>query len=364
MDKIISAIFFALLGAVTVTLLTKFLKRKNKNGNFNNNMSKYNQTPYEHIKHASSGSTRNNEAKASTLAIIYRSEMDYISRCILDYPNIETGGQLFGYWTSDGTPVVCYAIGPGHKAQHHQTSFVQDWDYVKTIGEELHKQFRLQHIGEWHSHHQLGLAHPSSGDVNTMSYGVGKPGFPRLLLCIGNCTQTYTTLNAFNFHENNPHNYVEARWDIIEQFSPYRNIVDSSLKIVLIHPRTSSASYHNEVVSSTRTHWLTESIENVETMKSFVSIIKNKFTEAEVLTEMSDKGEPLISIIEYNISLRFSYDFPSVKPIIQDKNGSVLDSYDDFLWNKDLPLISRFEQFVDYIHAKGNNTVEENVYYL
>lgn len=28
--------------------------------------------------------------------IIYQSELDYISRCILDFKNIETGGQLFG----------------------------------------------------------------------------------------------------------------------------------------------------------------------------------------------------------------------------------------------------------------------------
>jgi hypothetical protein len=30
-------------------------------------------------------------------AVIYRSEIDFISRCILDYLDIETGGQLFGF---------------------------------------------------------------------------------------------------------------------------------------------------------------------------------------------------------------------------------------------------------------------------
>lgn len=39
-------------------------------------------------------------------AIIFKSEMDFISRCILDYPSIETGGQLFGFYTETGTPVV------------------------------------------------------------------------------------------------------------------------------------------------------------------------------------------------------------------------------------------------------------------
>ena len=33
--------------------------------------------------------------------LIFKSELDYISRCILDRKNIETGGQLFGYWSED-----------------------------------------------------------------------------------------------------------------------------------------------------------------------------------------------------------------------------------------------------------------------
>ena len=60
-------------------------------------------------------------ASGAKRPIIFRSEMDYISRCILDYTNIETGGQLFGYWTEDGTPVVLFAIGPGANANHKPT---------------------------------------------------------------------------------------------------------------------------------------------------------------------------------------------------------------------------------------------------
>lgn len=58
----------------------------------------------------------------SKIAYIYKSKLDFISRCILDYKNIETGGQLFGYWTADGSPVVVYAIGPGSQANHHDIS--------------------------------------------------------------------------------------------------------------------------------------------------------------------------------------------------------------------------------------------------
>lgn len=182
-------------------------------------------------------------------AIIYQSELDYMSRCILDYIDIETGGQLFGYWTATGIPVVLYAIGPGRQAKHNPTSFIQDQDYLQLVGNELYKRYRLQHIGEWHSHHQLGLAHPSGGDVNTMQYGVGKPGFPRLLLCIGNCTRTHTTVNPFIFHENNPREYSQAAWDIVNLESPFRKLADAELRSVLIHPYTRFAS-HGEMRST------------------------------------------------------------------------------------------------------------------
>ena len=65
------------------------------------------------------------EPGASGKAVIFKSEMDFISRCILDYPSIETGGQLFGFYTEAGIPVVLYAIGPGRNANHQVAFFNQ-----------------------------------------------------------------------------------------------------------------------------------------------------------------------------------------------------------------------------------------------
>ena len=93
--------------------------------------------------------------KSAAVAMIYCSELDYISRCILDSTTIETGGQLFGFWTSTGIPVVLYAIGPGPLANHQVTFFNQDVDYLLNVGTALLQRYGLQHIGEWHSHHQL-----------------------------------------------------------------------------------------------------------------------------------------------------------------------------------------------------------------
>lgn len=260
-------------------------------------------------------------------AIIYQSELDYMSRCILDYPDIETGGQLFGFWTATGVPVVAYVIGPGPHAQHNPTSFIQDQDYLQKVGRELHRKYRLQHIGEWHSHHQLGLAHPSGGDVGTMEYGVGKPGFPRLLLCIGNCTRTKATVNAFNFHESSPRDYVHAAWDIVGVESPYRRLADQDLQGLLIHPSTLQPAM-NPLYSSAdtfrggkKTHWLTESPQNVETMKTFVAMVQSMFPDNDVKPEILATGEPQISVKGRDLCIALPFGFPRKGPVLLKESG-------------------------------------------
>ena len=79
----------------------------------------------------------------TSTAIIYQGELDFISRCILDYPNIETGGQLFGFWTASGVPVVLYAIGPGPNANHQVAFFNQDIDYLTKVGHVLASRYGM-----------------------------------------------------------------------------------------------------------------------------------------------------------------------------------------------------------------------------
>lgn len=307
-------------------------------------------------------SNNNDMNNASNKAIIYRSELDYLSRCILDYKNIETGGQLFGYWTSLGVPVVLYAIGPGKHAQHNYTSFVQDQDYLQKIGNKLHEKYRLQHIGEWHSHHQLGLAHPSGGDVNTMQYGVGKPGFPRLLLCIGNCTNSTSTINPFNFHESDPHDYRDAYWDIVELDSPYRAIIDRDLNHILIHPATSRPSHGNiqkptvdRESSEQVIHWLFSSPEHIEVMKVFVSMVKDKYPSGNVRTEINKTGEPQIAIKDINYCIKLPLGFPTLSPVcINELTGAVLELA-DVKWNsEDDALKPMFQSWVDLLFENLN----------
>lgn len=179
-------------------------------------------------------------ARPAKTAMIFESELDFISRCILDYKNIETGGQLFGYWTAGGVPVVLFAIGPGTNANHQVAFFNQDVDYLTKLGSALIEKFGIQHIGEWHSHHQLGLAHPSGHDASTMVNCIRRQELGRFLLCIGNCTDTQSTFNAFNFTQDAGYDYLHAAWDVKDGVSPFRNAIekDTELASMIINPVT------------------------------------------------------------------------------------------------------------------------------
>ena len=171
--------------------------------------------------------------------IVYQSELDYISQCILDYPNIETGGQLFGFYTPKGAPVVCYALGPGPHANHQITFFNQDLNYLQTIGDILTHEYGLQHIGEWHSHHQLQLDHPSGHDAQTLHHSIDALHLGQFLLCIGTVQQQAATVNAFAFYENDI-SYYAAKWCIKAIPSPFRQAIDEHLNNLLVHPVTST----------------------------------------------------------------------------------------------------------------------------
>jgi hypothetical protein len=116
--------------------------------------------------------------------LMYEQEARNIANFTLQYSDIETGGSLFGYWTHGGSPVVALAIGPGRRSRHAPTSFYQDENYLHHIGISLYDRHGLQHVGEWHSHHRLGLNQPSTGDINTVRLGMQQRGWSRFVLLI------------------------------------------------------------------------------------------------------------------------------------------------------------------------------------
>lgn len=101
------------------------------------------------------------------------------------YSHLETGGELFGLTMHSGAPVVYRATGPSIAARHHATSFFQDGEFIVSAN-AVAWEAGLQHLGSWHSHHHIGLAEPSAGDVNTAHQALNETGWPNFLMMIGN----------------------------------------------------------------------------------------------------------------------------------------------------------------------------------
>lgn len=300
--------------------------------------------------------------KPTEIAIIAKSEIDYISRCILDYKHVETGGQLFGDWTADGTPRVLYAIGPGRNANHQSTFFNQDVDYLVKVGRLINEKFGLQHIGEWHSHHQLGLAHPSGHDASTMATSIKNNHLGRFLLCIGNCTDTASTLNAFNFTEDTGLDYVHAKW-LVKQYEsmPLREMIDREFQHLLIHPKTSMACHGNlHLVNATSVsdkpkdtspfaegYWLNDK-DNAKEFAKIKQYLENK-TGREFNVKLVERDKTLSLTAQLrtkNVIIHFPLLFPNSAPQITltDDWGLSRSLKREWFYNGDIK-----QSFVNYI---------------
>ena len=301
-----------------------------------------------------------------TVAIIYKSEFDFISRCILDYKNIETGGQLFGFWTAENIPVVLYAIGPGPNANHQPAFFNQDIPYLKRIGHPLIERFGLQHIGEWHSHHQLGLAQPSSHDAYTVSSTIREKHLRHFLLCIGNCTNDFSTLNAFNFVERDNDVYAKAHWCIKDIESPFRSMIDKELAPFLLVPKTETAShgYIDTIESSEssielapeykKTYWFSEK-ENRVILKRIIDHLEMLPLKGKCTIQLDDNSYVTMTMScgSFVDQIFFPSDFPQVSPNITRIYADNTIEKISYPWN---PGGDIYVDFVNYYHRTLERT--------
>ena len=260
--------------------------------------------------------------------IIFKSELDYLSRCILDYPDIETGGQLFGYWSNTGLPVVAYVLGPGPRANHQTTFFNQDIAYLKSVGQKLIDNFGLQQIGEWHSHHRLGLARPSGHDASTMVNNIRNSHLGRHLLCIGNCDDSSSTINAFSFTEAAGYAYRQAQWLVKDMDSPFRTPVDSGLESFLVHPRCRQASHGrmNLVVDADtlstprydKQYWLTLQGNNAVLKRIIETVTHIEGRPAKVTAKLDDDNRVHLVVDRgwRQEQIYFPQGFPDVQPVV------------------------------------------------
>ena len=299
--------------------------------------------------------------KPSKAVIIYRSELDFVSRCILDRPNIETGGQLFGFWTNKGIPVVLFAIGPGPKANHQVTFFNQDVQYLVSVGNILVRKYGLQHIGEWHSHHQLGLAHPSGHDASTMVNNIKRSNLGRFLLSIGNCTATESTFNAFTFTQSTGYDYEHAAWDIKEIDSPFRAMIsrDLELQAIIRNPTTQRAQHgmllttvaHDVFVAPTyaQDYWL-KTKENNLVLKAIMDFLSARSLGGRCAAQLDDLGQAHLSLVDQGEQVRvvFVAGFPDTPPLVT-FNGA--ERNDRMSWDFKGDILSTFQDY--YTRLKG-----------
>ena len=115
-------------------------------------------------------------------------ERDYKELCawVLKCENIETGGDLFGVWADKRTAVIQLVVGPGKQCRRTSVSFYQDVPYLERVGSYVTQHEGLCHIGEWHSHHRMGLARPSGGDERTVWSNMPSYKLNRFVIFIAN----------------------------------------------------------------------------------------------------------------------------------------------------------------------------------
>ena len=209
--------------------------------------------PAPHIHPAQADSCLGDWHRANKV-LIYNEEAVRISRFVMAYPNSETGGDLFGFWTNSGAPVISYAIGPGRCSAHWYSSFYQDEDWLHEAGTDLYDRHGLQHIGEWHSHHHLGLNLPSAGDIRTVVRGLAAKNWAKFVLMIATKDASVESPVVQNYYLVNPNgDYKPLRPGALPGQSPFRTVPIDPREEPMQGPAADSATLSgtNETSSET-----------------------------------------------------------------------------------------------------------------
>ena len=136
------------------------------------------------------------------------------------HQNIETGGNLFGLWTTSGSAVIHVVLGPGKNCRRTQTSFHQNIEYLHRVGRFVNDNYMLCHIGEWHSHHSLSLNKPSSGDEQTIRCNFPQ-GVTKFLVIIANIKNKDTIVLSPYFFTDEGRCYEKAKYVVLDSDGPY-----------------------------------------------------------------------------------------------------------------------------------------------
>ena len=158
---------------------------------------------------------------------IYEDQASRISKWTLQYPNIETGGDIFGLWINENEVVIQAVLGPGQNCRRTATSFFQDEQYLNSVGGSLIRNEGLCQVGSWLSHHTTNLPDPSSDDKDTVWQHLPTPG--RFLLLIATiemktAAPKFIVQMGFNLFEstNEGNKVIPMKLEILQGQSPVR----------------------------------------------------------------------------------------------------------------------------------------------
>ena len=160
--------------------------------------------------------------------MIYEEDYKELCALVLRKPHIETGGDLFGLWANKYSAVIQLVLGPGKRCRRTSTSFYQDVNYLEKVCMHLTQKEGIRYIGEWHSHHQLGLARPSGGDENTVWNNMPTYNLTRFVIFIANINYSGQSYNVnvgcflFEIDSNGKQLPVlPGKFQILNQESPF-----------------------------------------------------------------------------------------------------------------------------------------------
>ena len=133
---------------------------------------------------------------------------------VYKHQRIETGGNLFGLWTTSGSAVIHVLLGPGKNCKRTTASFHQDIEYMHRVGRFVNDNYMLCHIGEWHSHHSLSLNRPSAGDEQTVRRNFPE-GVAKFLVIIANIKNRDTIKLSPYFFTDGGRRYEKAEVEVL-----------------------------------------------------------------------------------------------------------------------------------------------------
>ncbi|MCA9448874.1 MAG: Mov34/MPN/PAD-1 family protein [Candidatus Omnitrophica bacterium] len=139
----------------------------------------------------------NPERKHLRTIKIFEEDSKLLCEEVLRHPHQETGGALLGHITRRGTIIVYLIIPQGPNASQSAYHFKQDIHHLLEVLEFMLDKYGLEYVGDWHTHHQLGLEQPSGEDANNMASISAKNAAAPLAQIIANIRSRSTLSHRF-----------------------------------------------------------------------------------------------------------------------------------------------------------------------